>query len=156
MNEHQLQAVRQKLYEIISYEPLADPGKGMMLQQLEISMTKAVRREGVNVFQLQSSVTHHIITRVVEVLKELDRVSVAPLALPCPDESDLDNRKPIDVVMEELVDQGLPVMAARKYLTRKYIRAVFNRYNGDAGSIMRHLGCNRSSVSYYEQYYMMD
>jgi len=154
MNEHQLQTIRQKLYEIISYKPPSEPGE-RMLQQMGISMTKAVQRDGVfNVFQFQSSVTHHIITMVVDVLKELDNISVTPLALPCPEPEPA--RLPIDVAMEELVDRKLPVRAARKYLTRKYVRAVFNRYNGDAGSVMRHLGCNRSSVSYYEQYYMMD
>jgi len=145
MNEHQLKALRQKLYEIIVYEPPHEVGE-KMLQQLGISMTKAVQRDGVfNVFQIQSNITHYITARIVDVLRELDNVSITRLALPCPNEPG-STQVPIDAAMEELVDQRLTLRAAMKYLRRKYLSTVFKRHNGDIDGVMRYLGCNRSSV----------
>lgn len=156
-----LRGLKDKIYDILSLEPgvTESTPTTKMLQQMGISMTKAVRQSsgGMNnvVLQVQNNATHLVTVKLVDILKEIDAIEeyeenlLLPAPIPeKPKEIEAPKKLPIDVAIDELVEQRLPVRAVKTYVEEKYVRAVFAKYGNDTGLIMLHLRCDKSNVSY--------
>ena len=77
-----LSPIKQLLYDLLSANNQADETSIAANQQLGVSMTNAVKKDGVNIIQLQNVISHKVITSAVEALKLLDQIQNEALEAP--------------------------------------------------------------------------
>jgi len=129
------------------------------IQNLGVSMTRAVQKDGVNIFQLQSVRSHKVTLNVVKALKLLDNASAppAPVLLEAPPEEEkvdvvFEKEKALRMLLVDWADSRTSLNTVLESIKQLYITEVTRRYETQAEAA-RHLGVSRGYIGQLQNKY---
>jgi len=143
-----LTPVRNILYDILTAEHEDDTnGEVNATQQLGVALTNSVKKEGVNIIQLQSVVNVKVIKKVTDALRFLDDAQ-KQIEKECVIEAETEEVKQLpapvpDFVLESLRNK-VPLREFMEVAEREYISEFITRY-GEPES-MRLLGIRKARM----------
>lgn len=129
-------ALRNILYEILTAED-EGPSSINATQQMGVSLSNAVKKDGVMIVQLQSVVNKVIVKKVVEALTLLDGPTDEVEALPYPET--------VDQFLDRHLEEGYSLVEIKKLISRMYAQAAVEKYDF-TGSTCRRLGIRPTTM----------
>lgn len=129
-----LEKVKSILYDVLTAD---DNGQNNLepvikaTQNMGVTVSSAVMKNGVNVFQLQNVVHQKVIKNVVEALRVIDRIDSLPIPVEplLIQESSSEYQKTLEEEIEEALDNEVSYSSFIKEIGQQFIFAAIKRHD---------------------------
>jgi hypothetical protein len=133
----ELMELRKKLYEILTADQEHDDRQINATQQMGVSLSNTIKKDGVMIIQMQNVVSKTVIKHVTEALKLLDAmeleqriIDVTPVGEETPQIED-SGEPTIRDFLNEAVEAGIPLDLLCRKVGGMYLLAVLDKYEED-------------------------
>ena len=117
-------AIRELLYGILT-GAVEGMGDLQVNQQLDLAISKAVQKEGVNIIQVQSVQMYNVISSVTKALKMLDMAG--PVQLPEP-KKELETENDLAIQIEDHLASMTGLDDFMHLIARRYVEAALKKF----------------------------
>ncbi|MCP4156687.1 MAG: hypothetical protein GY757_53735 [bacterium] len=141
------------LYDILN-AGTQDDGDVSVKQRMDVALSSAVRKDGVNMIQFQNVVTNKIVLKVTEALQILDRamldaptLEAATMTITAPDlpetEEEVKEIAPendLDLIMDQHLQGDVRLDEFLALMSGRYVAQALEHFNNKKGVAQTHLG----------------
>lgn len=121
-----LQPLKDILYEILLSGKEENSGDNIALnQKMAVALSNPLRKEGVNIIQLQNVVNQKVIEKVTEALRFIDRhIEESVLSSQNVAEAEIIDKEPEDTLLELIysaLDKKMSLVAFTRHMQERYV-----------------------------------